>query len=70
MFTSLFTEPFHSAVQNISMPDFNEDQILIKMLRVGVCGSDMQVFSGKNRFAKFPIIPFHEGVGTVSEVGK
>lgn len=43
--------------------------VAIKMISVGVCGSDMQVFAGNNKYMEFPVIPFHEGVGIVHSVG-
>lgn len=65
----VFTEPFKSQIYDRPVPQCNKDQVLLKMLRVGVCGTDIQVFSGKNRYMQFPVTPFHEGVGQVCQVG-
>ena len=46
-----------------------ENEILLKVLCVGVCGTDIQVYVGKNKFMEFPIVPFHEGVGEIVKKG-
>lgn len=42
--------------------------VKIKMIYAGICGTDYQVFSGNNRFAKLPLAPLHEGVGEIVEI--
>jgi L-gulonate 5-dehydrogenase len=43
--------------------------VLIKVKRVGICGSDIHIFHGKNPFATYPRIWGHEFVGEVADVG-
>ena len=46
-----------------------KDQVLIRVMRGGICGSDMLIYHGKNPFASYPRIPGHEFVGEVVETG-
>ncbi|MDR2864412.1 MAG: zinc-binding alcohol dehydrogenase family protein [Spirochaetaceae bacterium] len=43
--------------------------VLIKVKRVGICGSDIHIFHGKNPFAVYPRVWGHEFVGEVIETG-
>ncbi|GHV25622.1 putative zinc-type alcohol dehydrogenase-like protein YjmD [Spirochaetia bacterium] len=47
----------------------NPDDVLIKVKRVGICGSDIHIYHGKNPFATYPRVWGHEFVGEVVEIG-
>lgn len=47
----------------------NTDDVLVKVKRVGICGSDMHIFHGTNPFATYPRVVGHEVAGEVVEVG-
>jgi L-gulonate 5-dehydrogenase len=47
----------------------NPDDVLIKVKRVGICGSDIHIYHGKNPFATYPRVWGHEFVGEVVETG-
>ncbi|MDR0382707.1 MAG: zinc-binding alcohol dehydrogenase family protein [Spirochaetaceae bacterium] len=47
----------------------NADDVLIKVKRVGICGSDIHIYHGKNPFAVYPRVWGHEFVGEVAETG-
>ena len=63
------------AMQMVEVPDpavVNQDDVLIKMERVGVCGSDIHYYAtGKIgvQVVRYPFPVGHEGGGTVLEVG-
>jgi len=44
--------------------------VVIRVVRGGICGSDMLIYHGKNPFASYPRIPGHEFVGEVVENGE
>ena len=44
-----------------------EDEILLKVRRVGLCGSDLNSYRGKNPLVSYPRIPGHEIAATVAE---
>lgn len=47
----------------------NPNEVKIKSLVAGICGSDVSVYKGRLAHASYPIIPGHEVVGEVIEVG-
>lgn len=49
--------------------DINNNQILLNIKKIGVCGSDIHVYHGKHPFTPFPVIQGHEYSGVVTKVG-
>ena len=47
-----------------------DNEVLINIKRIGVCGSDIHVYHGKHPFTPFPVIQGHEYSGEVVAVGK
>ncbi|UCZ53865.1 zinc-binding alcohol dehydrogenase family protein [Bacillus shivajii] len=47
----------------------NENDVLIKVKMVGICGSDMHIYHGTNPLATYPRIIGHEVTGEVIEIG-
>lgn len=45
------------------------DDVLVKIKRVGICGSDMHIYHGTNPLATYPRIVGHEVAGEVAAVG-
>jgi 2-desacetyl-2-hydroxyethyl bacteriochlorophyllide A dehydrogenase len=50
-------------------PLINDDEILIKVLASGICGTDLHIFAGRG-YAKDNIVRGHEFAGRVVKVGK
>jgi len=44
-------------------------EVLVRVQRAGICGSDMHIFHGSNPFAQYPRVIGHEFSGVVEEVG-
>lgn len=61
--------PKKLVMRQTEVPQCDTNDVLVKMELVGVCGTDMHVYSGHNKYCKYPIVPFHEGMGTVAAVG-
>jgi D-arabinose 1-dehydrogenase-like Zn-dependent alcohol dehydrogenase len=55
-------------IEELEMPDVNDDDVLIKTFACGVCHTDLKVFEGRNRF-KSPTILGHEVSGWIERVG-
>ncbi|MDR3174369.1 MAG: zinc-binding alcohol dehydrogenase family protein [Treponema sp.] len=47
----------------------NPGDVLIRVKRTGICGSDIHIYHGRNPFAAYPRIWGHEFVGEVLETG-
>ncbi|MDR3561041.1 MAG: alcohol dehydrogenase catalytic domain-containing protein [Negativicutes bacterium] len=54
---------------DIPVPEPGEGQVLIKVQRIGVCGSDIHVYHGKHKYATFPLVQGHEGAGVIVKTG-
>jgi len=55
--------------KEVSVPVPNDDQVLIKVMVAGLCGTDAHIFKG-SYYSNFPLIPGHEFCGTIEKVGK
>jgi propanol-preferring alcohol dehydrogenase len=55
---------------SLPTPKLGEGQILVKVCACAVCRTDLQVADGEVPNPKLPLIPGHEVVGRVAEVGK
>lgn len=56
-------------IKDVPEPETEENQALIKIKAVGVCGTDLAIVKG-HLPTPTPIIPGHEIIGLVSKVGK
>lgn len=65
----VFTTALHTEIQEAAIPGYQDNQVLLKIERIGVCGTDIQVFAGRNRYMQFPVVPFHEGIARVVKAG-
>jgi len=45
-------------------------ELLIRVAKVGICGSDLHAYHGKHPFIDLPVVPGHEFAGAVAEVGE
>ncbi len=63
------TEAFKMEFLDVPVPEIGEDEALVQMKRVGVCGSDIQIYHGKHKYMKFPVVQGHEGSGVVVKTG-
>lgn len=56
-------------IKHIDKPHITPDQVLIKTVTAGVCGSDLHLYLGTHPFRKAPAILGHEITGQIVEVG-
>lgn len=70
MRAAVYIEPGKIENREIPKPKVNGGEVLIKVARGGICGSDLHIFDGKHPRAKPPLVMCHEFVGTVEEIGQ
>ncbi len=58
------------SIRDVEKPVIKDDEVLIKVKTVGVCGSDLHLFQGTHPFRKAPAVLGHEVAGDIVEVGK
>ncbi|MGI9862660.1 zinc-binding dehydrogenase [Moorella naiadis] len=61
-----FKEPLR--IKEITIPELEPGQVLVKIKAAGVCGSDLHIWRGEDPRIKLPLILGHEGVGEVAAV--
>jgi 2-desacetyl-2-hydroxyethyl bacteriochlorophyllide A dehydrogenase len=68
---AVLKEPGWVELRDVSLPrEIKPNEILLKIKRVGICGSDVHMYYGKHPFANtYPMIQGHEYGGEVVKVG-
>jgi threonine dehydrogenase-like Zn-dependent dehydrogenase len=73
MQAQVFYEPYNMRMETVGLPKFAENEVLIKVKAVGICGSDIAYFTGKSPVdtpnGKGPIILGHEISGEIADLG-
>ena len=62
-------EPGKITFREIPIPELKENEVLIKIMRIGVCGSDIHVYHGKHLYTSYPVTQGHEVSGMIEKVG-
>lgn len=66
----MIPEAYKIEVLDVPQPEIKQDnEVLVKIKRVGICGSDMHIYHGTNPLATYPRIVGHEVTGEVIEIG-
>lgn len=63
-------KPYEVDVRQVEIPVPGDEEVLLKVLWGGICGSDLAVYRGKFAFASYPRIPGHEFSAEIVAVGK
>ena len=68
------TGPGRSELQEVADPEPGPDDVVVDVARVGICGTDAELFSGEMEYLRqghssYPLTPGHEWCGTVTAVG-
>ena len=61
--------PDGAEVTDIGAPIVGPDDVLLRPVLSGICGTDLHVAAGDYPLARYPLVPGHEVVGAVIEVG-
>jgi L-iditol 2-dehydrogenase len=69
MLQAIMTKPGEIKFQEIPVPEIEVDQVLVKIMRIGVCGSDIHVYHGKHPYTSYPVVQGHEVSGEITKVG-
>lgn len=63
------TQPGEMKMVDRDMPQTGSGDILLKLSYVGLCGSDLSTYLGKNPLVQFPRIPGHEISAVIQSMG-
>ena len=70
MLQQVMTAPGVIEFREVPVPQPGPGQVLVKIEKIGVCGSDIHVYHGEHPFTKYPITQGHEVSGTVERLGE
>ena len=62
-------EPGKIEFRETDKPEVGDNEVLMKIHRIGVCGSDVHVWHGKHPYTPYPVVQGHEYAATVEAVG-
>jgi len=70
MLQEVMVKPGEIEFREIEIPEINADQVLLKVMKIGICGSDIHVYHGKHPFTKYPVTQGHEVSCEIVKVGE
>ena len=70
MLQQVMTKPGEIIFKKVPIPEINKDQVLVKIMNIGICGSDIHVYHGEHPFTHYPVTQGHEVSGEILRVGK
>jgi L-iditol 2-dehydrogenase len=69
MLQQVMTRPGEIEFLDVPIPEIGDEQVLIEVMRIGVCGSDIHVYHGEHPFTRYPVTQGHEVSGEISKIG-
>jgi 2-desacetyl-2-hydroxyethyl bacteriochlorophyllide A dehydrogenase len=61
----VLSSPYEASVETIGDPTPGVEEVLLRIRRVGLCGSDLNSYRGRNPLVRFPRVLGHEIAATV-----
>lgn len=69
MLQEVMTEPKKIEFREIPVPEPGAGQVLVKIRKIGICGSDIHVYHGKHPFTRYPVTQGHEVSAQIEALG-
>jgi len=69
MLQQVMTAPGMIELNEVPVPQIKDSQILVRIMKVGICGSDIHVYHGKHPFTSYPVTQGHEVSGEICGIG-
>lgn len=66
---AIMTDPGQIKFVEIEQPQPFDDEVLLHVKRIGVCGSDIHVFHGLHPFTSYPVVQGHEVGAVIAKIG-
>ncbi len=70
MLQQVMTAPGKIEFRELPVPELKPGEVLVKVMKIGVCGSDIHVFHGEHPFTSYPVTQGHEVSGEISRLGE
>ena len=65
----VWTKPEWMEIQESAEPELLENEVLLKVNAVGICGSELEGYLGHNSLRVPPLVMGHEFSGTIESAG-
>src|SRR6185437_7330579 len=63
-------EPGSVELREVPVPDIGDEDVLLRVEAVGICGSDLHQYAGKQSWpVNYPVILGHEFAGVIAKLG-
>lgn len=69
MLQQVMTKPGEILFREFERPVPEAGQVSIRMMRLGICGSDIHVYHGEHPFTSYPVTQGHEVSGVIDALG-
>lgn len=69
MRAAVLTAPKRFELREVPLPHVGPEDVLVRVTRTGICGTDIHIFNGHYAADRLPLIPGHEFCGTIAERG-
>lgn len=64
----VISEPEKLEIKDLDVAPRKENEALIRMISVGICGSDITAYRGTNPTVTYPLVLGHEAIGIIEEI--
>lgn len=69
MLQQVVVAPGKIEFREVPIPEIGPDQVLVRIKRIGICGSDLRVFSGDYPGVSYPLTQGREASGEIVAAG-
>ncbi len=66
---AVMVQPGEIEFREVPTPIIGDEQVLIHVKRIGICGSDIHVFHGQHPYTDYPVVQGHEVSGVIADIG-
>ena len=64
-------QPLSVELRQVSLPEISDEDVLLDVQAVSVCGSDLHQYHGKQSWkVNYPVVLGHEFAGRIAQAGK
>ncbi len=70
MLQQVMTGPGQISFREMEIPRPGPDQVLVRIKKIGVCGSDIHVYHGTHPYTSYPVTQGHEVSARIVELGE
>ena len=67
---AVMTAPGRIELCEVDVPTAGAGEVLLRVKRIGVCGSDVHVWHGKHPYTSYPVVQGHEFSAEVESIGR